>query len=89
MSQDSSAQFFSQNEDFKAKTNNSIKNDQYIYYFFVIYNKEGVEMVSLRKNFVEDQNVALSNMVLNYPGFTLRTIEVDYRRFAEDSNNPA
>ncbi len=67
MSQDSSAQFFSQNEDFKAKTNNSIKNDQYIYYFFVIYNKEGVEMVSLRKNFVEDQNVALSNMVLNYP----------------------
>jgi len=89
MSPDNSAQLFSQNENFGTKSNTSPKNDSYIYYFYVIYNKEGVEMVSLRKNFVEDQNVALSNMVLNYPGFTLRTIEVDYRRFAEDSNNPA
>ena len=60
------------------------KNERYIYSFFVIYKKDGSELVSLRKNYVEDQKVMLSNMILAYPGYTLKTVVVDYRRFAVD-----
>lgn len=84
MSTDNSTTEHPNSNDLSIQMHQNPSAEKYIYHFYVIYNREGIEMISLRRNFVEDQKVILSNMVLNYPGFTVRTIEIDYRKYAEE-----
>ena len=66
---------------------NQMSLEQYVFHFFVIFNKEGVEMMSLRKNFVDEQKVLPEGLISIFPGYTIRTIEVDYSRYAEGFNS--
>ena len=87
MSTDNSVNTHQENEDLDNYLPISAGNKPFIYHFFVIYKKDGSELVSLRKNYVEDQKVLLANMILAYPGYTLKTVIVDYSRFGVDNDH--
>jgi len=71
-------------EDSRQIKGNSSVNKKHKHLFFVILNSEGNELLWLRKIFVEQNKIIISNMLLLHPGFSSVEIEIDYRKYSAE-----
>ena len=71
-------------EDSSQIKGNSSVNKKQKHLFFVILNSEGCELMWLRKMFVEQNKIIISNILLLHPGFSSLEMEIDYKKYSTE-----